>query len=135
MRNEKTINPEGAAPYSLKAIFFGTLFGVAFCALLLLLCTFLFTRVKNVPEHVILPLTLGISALGAFASGYVSVRISRAKGLLYGALSGFALFLVLLLAAFVFAREPLSIITLIRAVLLILSGAVGGVVGVNQRER
>lgn len=120
---------------ALKAILFGVAVGAAICAGFLFLFAFLFVAVKSIPQFMIQAIAMICAAVGAFTSGYISIRIYRSKGLLYGALAGFLLFVLLTLVAFIISRDKFTYITLTRLLTMVFSGAVGGFLGVNKKRR
>ena len=135
MRYDSHAKTEDSLVRAAKAILVGIIVGSIVCVILLMVCSLLFVRVKNIPEAVIGPLTIGIAAIGAFLSGYVAVRIVKIKGLIYGMLSGFLLFVILFVAGLVIARESLTMMTLIKCILSVLMGGIGGIIGVNKRAK
>ena len=119
----------------IKAVLVGDIVGVLVCALLLFITSFLFVQTKNMPNAVIEPLTIGIAGIGAFCAGYISARVLKNKGMFLGMSAGFILFAVLFISGLIIAREALTMVTVIKLLLLLLMGAVGGIIGVNKRNR
>ena len=74
-----------------------------------------------------------IWAAGAFLAGRRSARHGRRHGAAEGALCGFVLVLLWLCGAALFGETPDSF--LLRIIVLPLSGAAGGILGVNTRLR
>lgn len=108
--------------------------GVLVCTVILLIMAAVMTAVI-VPAAVVTPLALAAAALGAFAGGLVAARLSRERGLLYGAGSGLLLFLLVTAAGFALLPETRGALLPLKAALLIGGGALGGVLGVNLRRR
>lgn len=135
MRHDKSSTKETDFTIALKAILFGVAVGAAICAGFLFLFAFLFVAVKSIPQFMIQVIAIICAAIGAFVSGYISIRIYRSKGLIYGAFAGFLLFVLLTLIAFIISRDKFTYITLIRLLTMVFSGAVGGILGVNKKRR
>lgn len=135
MRHDKSNTKETDFTIALKAILFGVAVGAAICAGFLFLFAFLFVAVKSIPQFMIQVIAIICAAIGAFVSGYISIRIYRSKGLIYGAFAGFLLFVLLTLIAFIISRDKFTYITLIRLLTMVFSGAVGGILGVNKKRR
>jgi len=135
LRHDKTSNKDTDFTIALKAILFGAAVGAAICAGFLFLFAFLFVAVKSIPQFMIQSVAIFCSAIGAFVSGYVSIRIYRSKGLVYGAFAGFLLFAIITLIAFIISRDKFTYITLMRLLIMVFSGAVGGVLSVNKKRR
>lgn len=135
MRYDKINNKNSDFSSALKAIMFGASVGAAICAGFLLFFAFLFVTVKSIPQFMIQIIAIICAAIGAFVAGYIAIRIYREKGLVYGAISGFLLFLIVTLIAFIVSRDKFTNITLIRFLVMTFFGALGGVLGVNKKRR
>lgn len=113
----------------------GAFCGISVCVLLLIIISFLITKSSNFPHMITQPLMIIIASLGSFSGGYISARISSEKGMMYGMLCGFLMFILLFLAGLISVRESITMTTAIRLFAMLLSGAVGGIIGVNKRKR
>ncbi|MBQ5840407.1 MAG: TIGR04086 family membrane protein [Clostridia bacterium] len=118
----------------IRPLLIGVAVGILVCTLLLLLMAAVIQRV-DVPLGAALPLAVGAAAVGAFAGGLTAALISRQRGLLLGAVSGLVLFLLVLLAGLARYAAVDGSTALLKAVVLMVAGAVGGVLGVNRRRR
>lgn len=118
---------------SLKSIAWGFLAGAIVCTAFLFLFAFVFVKIKSVPFSMVNVLAVICASLGAFVAGYIAVRVHKKNGLLYGAVSGFVLFLALTIVGFVVSRDKFTSLTLVKFAVLTLVGAIGGVLGVNKR--
>ena len=65
----------------------------------------------------------------------MTARMIRAKGALFGAITGFVLFAVLFIISVSAAGETLGMATLIKLISMPVAGALGGILGVNLRKR
>lgn len=135
MKNEKSFKKDVALTNGVKAILVGNLVGTIVCVILLMISSILFVQSKHIPQSILTPLTVVISGIGAFIGSYITVRISKINGMLYGMASGFILFVILFIASLIIAREPLTMMTAIKAILLVLVGAIAGIIGVNKKRR
>ena len=113
----------------LKAVAFGLLATTA----VLLLFSFVMSK-KDVPFMLLNPFSAGLLILGSFLSGYLAARRIRERGLIVGAMCGLMVFFVLIMGAFL-NRFDVGLTALIKMIISIVSGAIGGVVGVNARSR
>ena len=118
----------------IRPLLIGVAVGILVCTLLLLLMAAVIQRV-DVPRGAALPLAVVAAAVGAFAGGLTAALISRQRGLLLGAISGLVLFLLVLLAGLARYAAVDGPTALLKAVVLVVAGAVGGVLGVNRRRR
>ena len=112
----------------LKAVTLGLLVTMV----LLLLFSFLFCR-QDLPLTLLNPLAAFSLLIGAFAAGYWASRSIGQRGMLTGASCGAALFFVLLIASLQ-TKAQVDLTALIKLAISLLSGAIGGVTGVNRRH-
>ena len=74
---------------AIKSLLIGIFFGIIFCAGLLALLAFLFTKNGSIPHVVVGPVVVTLAGLGAFLGGYISSRIMKEKGMMYGTYADF----------------------------------------------
>ncbi len=118
-----------------KSVGIGVLCGVIVCSILLILLAVVFTKSSSPPHNLIDPIMLVCCGLGAFAGGYFSARLSKEKGALYGAASGFLMFIFIFISGLISVRGSLTELTLIRLAAMLISGTFGGIVGVNRKGK
>lgn len=81
------------------------------------------------------PLFATISAaIGTFLSAMLLAKKIGKRGLLVGFCVGIAVFLILLLISLIANNSNLSINTLFRFIIIMLSALIGGVIGVNKNS-
>lgn len=124
----------GIANY-IKALFAGLIFGVVVSATLLCVFAAVILGLGKIPYTAIPYIVIGIFSIGAFLAGYISARILKIKGLMFGLISGGIMFILALIGGFIFSTETLSLLTLLRLVAFTLSGALGGIKGVNRKDK
>lgn len=117
----------------LRPLLVGTAVGVIACVAALMLCAAL-VRSVDVPRAAVMPLAVAAGAVGAFAAGLTAALISRQRGLALGAVCGLLLFLLVLLAGFARYTGVSGGYALLKAAVLTVAGALGGVLGVNRRR-
>lgn len=132
---DKSSRAENPMMDALKAIVLGACFGAVFCMIGLIACALVFMGAKSIPYQMIQQIVLVICGLGALLSGYLCVRISRKNGLLFGFLAALLLFLLMLLVSVAAIQEPLTQQSLLRGLLMVIAGAIGGVIGVNKKSK
>lgn len=120
---------------AVRAIVIGSVTGALLSAILLGLAALGFVSAANIPQNVISPMMLALSVLGAFTAGFVTAKVSHKRGLAYGAVSGLLLFILYLVAGLVASNEPVSFTAGMRLIVMILSGAIGGLLGVNKKSK
>lgn len=107
----------------------------ALCCVLVLVVMAAIMAVKDIPKVAVTPMAVVAAAFGAFVGGVVAAKISKEKGLLYGAGSGLLLFLLVMIAGFAILQDVRGTLLLIKLAVLVGCGAVGGIVGVNIKRR
>lgn len=73
-------------------------------------------------------------AVGSYTGGFICARINKANGLLLGGLTALCL-PVVLVAVGISTDKSITYMLLIKAFTCLLSGALGGVKGVNKKEK
>jgi putative membrane protein (TIGR04086 family) len=129
----KTTTAQDKFLRQVKWILIGDLAGVFVCSTLLCVFAFVFVKIRNIPGSLIDPIAVICASAGSLVSGYVSVLLSKQKGIFYGLASGLFLFLVLLFIGITVANEPFTFFSLIKLFAMLLCGAVGGIIRVNKR--
>ena len=117
-----------------RPILIGACVGAVCCLLVLLLLAAVLAA-TDVPKAAITPLAVVAAAVGAFIGGIVAARMAREKGLLLGAACGLVLFLLVLIAGFAVLKDIRGSYAVIKLLVLIACGSVGGILGVNARKR
>ncbi len=121
-------------PKKAKGVLWGTIVGIVLSVLLTAVMSFAFVKMETVPSSAAVPCAMAALGIGAFMGGYVSARITKSTGMLVGAGCGFFVFVVLLGLCCAVGSE-IGIDTIFRLLLSVLSGALGGVLGVNKKKR
>ncbi|WP_050698126.1 TIGR04086 family membrane protein [Anaeromassilibacillus senegalensis] len=120
---------------ALRSIVIGSVVGAVLCAVLLAACAFGFVQAKHIPQFAIDPIIIAVSALSSFVAGYIAARMSKKNGLVLGALSGLFLFLLFLLAGVIALHEAFILSTLTRLAVMVLGGAIGGLIAVSKKSK
>lgn len=106
-------------------------FSVLISVILLLIASLVGTFIPLSKKMIIIVVNI-ISVLSIFLSGIIASVIYKSKGLLFGAVAGiiYSIF-VYILGAIIYKNFGITLNTLIGFVISIVSGAFGGVTGVN----
>lgn len=127
---------ENTVPKFVRAALVGAVFGVVMCALLLLLCALVFVKMGNMPEGAMTPCAIALLCLAAMTAGFAAAKVTHSKGLLVGLAAAGVLFVVVLAVGLASMSETPSLTAiLLRCGLMLAGGAVGGIFGVNRRQR
>lgn len=116
----------------IKPIVLGCITGVCVSLILLSLCSFLFSKNGNFPLSIVGPITTCIMAVGAFSGGYFCAKISKKDGMICGLSCGFIMFTIIFFSEIIFIGQSISTMVLVKLFSILLSSAVGGIVGVNK---
>lgn len=120
---------------AIRHVGIGVVTGACFCAVLLVIFAFLFLKMQRVPVTALSPVSIGISALGSFLAGLVTGKLSRQRGLLYGAITGVVLFALFLVSNLSVTGIPLSWVALTRMGIMVISGSMGGLLAVSKKKK
>lgn len=134
MKNTKHLN-ENPILGALRSIVIGSVAGAALCAALLGACALAFVSAGNIPQNTISPMVIALSVLSSFVAGFISAKISHKRGLVLGALSGLLLFVLFLVSGLIASREAISVTVIMRMLVMILSGAIGGLLAVSKKTK
>ena len=89
----------------------------------------------GIPQAAVTPMAVAAAAIGAFVGGFVAARIAKTRGILFGALCGLILYLLVMASGFAVLRDIRGTYAVVKLALMVVSAAVGGILGVNFRRR
>lgn len=115
-----------------KSIFLGITFGILSCIILLIVFSFILVKIGRISNNINSILIYFTSGVSSFVSAYVSLRILKKHGLFYGILIGFLLFLFFSMIGFFIERNSFTLFTLVRFFIMIIMGALGGIISANR---
>lgn len=118
----------------LKSTLWGILLGSITIIILLLLFSTVLLISGTLPHDILVWLDLSACGLGCYIAGYTASRITKHNGLLSGALCGICMFLILLLAGFIYGGN-LTYMILFKLMITLLMSVIGAVKGVNKKEK
>ncbi|MEW9700101.1 TIGR04086 family membrane protein [Paenibacillus sp. SI8] len=98
------------------------------------LVTSLFLLLTSAQETSLHTLTTIIHAASLFIGGWVSGKRAGARGWYHGGILGFVYFLLIFLIGFLAFDAGLNLQSLQLLIILFISGALGGMLGVNTRK-
>ena len=120
---------------AVRAVVIGAVCGAVLCAGLLAVFAFSFVKVGYIPQFAINPIIIAVSAFSAFVSGFFAAKVSKKNGLFFGAISGLLLFELFLLAGVIAFQGPPVLTTLTRFAVMVLAGAIGGLLSVSKKSK
>lgn len=120
---------------TIKAIIIGVISSAVVIAILMSLLSLIFLISSSLPSQYLEYITLASEALGVAVGSYIASRVLKRQGLFIGLIVSSVIFLSILIAGFCDDTESLSVLTPIRAAVLLLCGALSGIAGVNKKEK
>ena len=112
----------------------GTGIGILSASILIFLMAAALT-IGDIPAMLISPLTVVLLALGSFFGGFSSAKLSEEKGLLCGAISGLLFFIITWFFGAVFENFGVGMAAAIKALMIVISASLGGIIGVNYIKK
>lgn len=119
----------------LKGCAIGLAVAAALCGLLTCIFTFVLNMMDGLPYGIIDYVMIGIEGVSILIGAYIAAAIARSRGLIVGLLVGAVALLITFIVGMSMPENNVGILTVIRAVVLLLCGALGGIRGVNRKER
>ena len=134
MQYERSGAESSAFGFWLRPVLAGLVGGIA-AVLVLLLVFSAAVSFGGLSSSSFFSLAMAACIAGAFFAGFIGARKASCRGALFGAIGGAVLFLLLTLVALLVSGETPGSVTLIRLVAMPVSGAIGGILGVNLKKR
>ena len=135
MRAETTVATEPVKfSQSVIIVLVGMLIGIFTSLVMLLIFSFVMTM-KDIPQGAVPTLTAVSVALGSFAGGFAGAKLHRKAGLATGAIIGLFIYLLLMLVGIAAQRSGIGVSVFIKLAVSLVSGAIGGIIGVNARKK
>lgn len=134
MKNNR-ISAQNPIITSLRAMVAGTVTGAAICAALFALSALAFVSSKNVPQSFLSPFVIVVCTVSSFGGGFITAKISRKRGLIFGMLTGLLLFLLFLISGVLVSANNFTVLCWVRLALMLLASAFGGFLAVNKASR
>lgn len=103
------------------------------CAAVLIFAMAAVLAIGNIPTALIIPLVTAALAFGGFAAGIAAAKLSKSRGMVCGAIAGALFFLLVWASGGIIGEAAFGAITAIKAGILILAAAFGGIIGVNKQ--
>lgn len=116
-----------------RSLAIGAAVGIVFGALLLVAAAAVMAAVGT--SAAVLPIALAVIALAALAGGFTAARLLKERGLLIGAACGALLFAVTVLGGLGTDGTVSGVIALLKPIIAVGFGALGGVSGVNLKRK
>ena len=118
-----------------KAVLFGILTSLLI-SIILMCCVSAFILTNGLlPTQMTNIITLLSLGAGIFAGGIVSSRITKSAGLITGLITGFSVFLLITIIGLCKSSDTITYLTFVRLAVTVILGGIGGIIGVNKKDR
>ncbi|MBP3705130.1 MAG: TIGR04086 family membrane protein, partial [Clostridia bacterium] len=114
---------------------FGLLLSVVFTLVMLALISFSIVRMGVLPGTVSGTLSMAAGAVGALLAAIMTARWAGEKGLLHGAVLAGGYSILYALLSVIFCEDAQIPVLAVRAVIYLLCGALGGIIGVSRKNK
>ena len=119
----------------IKALGIGTAVSLGVILMMLCLISGVLMMLSGIPFDALPYIVLAADAVGIFAGGYITAAIVKSRGLIFGLLCGISVFLCMLIIGLCSGYFSPNAIVLIRFGVLAVFGILGGIKGVNRKEK
>ena len=133
MRKEKT-KQDNNKKFFFKALLMGLFWGLVVFAVAMS-CFALVMLKADVPKAALFAMSTFAVGISAFVSGFASSRVVRKKGAIVGAVGSVPIFLVVFICSLVANGCSISNGLLIKLLIMLICGALGGILAVNMRSK
>lgn len=128
----------GSAKPKPYAMLIPVLIGAGIGAVVILLFLILFSLILTIQDFgpsAVVPMSTACVGLGAFAAGFSASKINGKNGMATGTLSGAVLFVLFLLVSLIISGGAISLISFFRLIIMLLTSAIGGILGINLKRK
>lgn len=118
-----------------KAVLIGVLSSVVLAVLLTCLFSVMLNMMSGIPYDVIDYVMVAIEGFSVLIGAYIACVIVKSKGLIIGALCGAISLLIVFAVGMSMSKNNIGLLTIIRSIVMLLCGVIGGIMGVNRKEK
>ena len=119
----------------IKPIVFGVLISLAFIFIMTCVICLALLFFPSVPYSAMPYIMLAADAVGCFIGAWFAASRIGSRGLVNGLICSGAVFILMLIAGFISDSGTLTLVTPLKLAVMLLFGALGGIKGVNRKER
>ena len=119
----------------IKAIIMGVVSSVSIASIIMCIVATILTFSSLLPYEYLAYIMIFILCISVFFVGYIASRINKSKGLILGLINGVIIFSAISLSGMFLSENTVSYITLIRFVAITVCSILGGIKGVNKKEK
>ena len=133
MRYFSNIAPDSRS--FVKALILGVVSSVVMISVLMCITSVVLLISSQLPYEYLEYIMLAIDAISVFIGGYIAGRLNKSQGLILDLACGVIVLLSIIIGGFISSPQTITLITLLKAVAIIIFSALGGIKGVNTKEK
>ncbi len=119
----------------IKAVVIGVLSAVVLTVFLTCLFSVMLNMMSGIPYEFIDYVMVATEGFSVLIGAYIACVIVKSKGLIIGALCGAISLLIVFAVGMSISKNSIGLLTVIRSVVMLLCGVIGGIMGVNRKEK
>ena len=119
----------------IKAISLSLICMTIITACLLSIISFVITKIGILPKMSLATITTLIGCIAVFLGAAILSLLIKEKGIVYGLICAVILIVVSLIISFFILKVEFTISTVGKIAAILLSGAIGGIIGVNRKNK
>ena len=119
----------------IKATAAGISCAIVIDIILTLVFAFIIKMMSGIPYGVIDYVTTAAEGFSILLGAYIAGAIAKGKGLIIGASCGCVMLLIVFACGLSTAENDIGIMTPIKCAVIIICGLIGGIAGVNRKEK
>ncbi len=116
-----------------RPIVVGVLVSVVATLILVCIVSLVFSFIECIAKNAVAPLSIVAVAVGCFLGAYICAMSVGKKGLIFGAIIGAAVFLIIMIIGCFGSDFEFGVIAFIKFVIMVAAGCCGGYLGKNGR--
>ena len=119
----------------IKAISVSLICMTIITVVLLSITSFIVTKIGVLPKTSLSMITTLIGCIAVFLGAAILSLLTKEKGIVYGLICAVVLIVVSLIISFFILKAEFTISTIGKIAAILLSGAIGGIIGVNRKNK
>lgn len=119
----------------IKSIISGTICALIITVILISLLSFVILSTGFLPAEITKYILVTLLTIGTFWGAFIATKINKSAGLIVGSVTGFSVFMLVTLFGLIKSNEAVEVLTLIKLIATLISGALGGITGLKKSER
>ena len=110
------------------------------CGLLItviLMCLFSVVIITSglLPTNITNYIIVALLSIGILFGSCIATKITKSAGLIIGLIVGLSIFMLITLIGLVQSNDTITTLTLIKLIASLISGALGGIIGLRKKEK